>query len=502
MKFMFVCMGAENLAAEQLSAILKEKGHEVDLAFDPALFDDKTYFYIPLLNRFLNERDEVVEKIISARPDVIGFTVFTDNYDWACHVASRVKEKLKDTPIIFGGIYPTTCPEVVLMNDFVDIVCVGEGEKAIPELLSSMENGGVDYSIKNLWFKRDGKVVKNTQRPLVDLNTLPYYDKELFAPYVPLDRVYLTVTSRACLFRCSFCSQNFMKKFNKRPDTRIKTVDYVIGELKAMKKRYNFREVDFKDNILTMNKKWVLDFLKRYKKEIGVPYRALSHVLCIDEDIARALVDSGCHRVQFGIQSLNEETRKKHLLRTESNEQIDRALRICDAAGLEYSCDHMFGLPGETEEDQMKAARFYKSLKKCTRVTCFWTTFFPKTDLVDIALREGIIGEGDVAQINSAKAGYYYCEGAVRNEKDKRVFKNYQMLFRLLPILPETLVDYILDRGLHRHLHLLPQTPLLLPIDLLVSVVKTDHSAFQYMHYYFHNIGRKVGNVLGLRSKR
>jgi len=38
MKFLFVCSGAENLAAELLSAILKQNGHEVELAFDAALF--------------------------------------------------------------------------------------------------------------------------------------------------------------------------------------------------------------------------------------------------------------------------------------------------------------------------------------------------------------------------------------------------------------------------------------------------------------------------------
>ncbi len=43
----FVAMGAENVSLEYLSAVLKEKGHEVSLAFDRALFDDKAYFPIP-----------------------------------------------------------------------------------------------------------------------------------------------------------------------------------------------------------------------------------------------------------------------------------------------------------------------------------------------------------------------------------------------------------------------------------------------------------------------
>ena len=499
MKFMFVCMGAENLAAEQLSAILKQKGHEVDLAFDPALFDDKVYFYIPWLHKLLDEKKLVIKKIIDAKPDIIGFTVFTDNYEWACDVARKVKRKLPNTPIIFGGVYPTTCPEVILKNDFVDMVCVGEGEEAIPELLDSMEKGKIDYTIKNLWFKKEGKIIKNDQRPLVDLNNLPYYDKTLFEKYVPIKRVYLTVTSKGCLFGCSFCSQNFLRKFNKRADLRRRSVDNVIKELKLMKKKYDYKEVDFKDNIFSIDKKWTLEFLKRYKEEIGIPYRALGHVLCMDDDIARALKESGCYRLQFGIQSLNEETRRKHLLRYETNEQIEKALKSCDKVGLTYSCDHMFGLPGEKEEDQIKATKFYKKLKGCTRVTCFWTTFFPKTDLVEIAKKQNIICEKDVAQINNAKAGYYYCEGAVGDEGLKKTFRNYQMLFRIMPIFPEPMVDFILKYKLHHKLYLLPQTLILLPIDLIVSFAKYDNSAFQYMHYYLLHIKKKIKRKLGFK---
>lgn len=499
MKFMFVCMGAENLAAEQLSAILKQKGHQVELAFDPALFDDKTYFYIPWLYKILNNKKKVIKKIIDAKPDIIGFTVFSDNYEWACDVAKKVRKKLPNTPIIFGGIYPTSCPEVVLKNDFVDMVCVGEGEEAVHELVEGMEKGKMDYGIKNIWFKKGSKIIKNPQRPLCDLEKLPYYDKELFEKEVPMRRVYLTVTQKGCVYCCSFCSQNFLKKFNKCVDMRRRSVDNVIKELKLAKKKYNYKEVDFKDNVFTINKKWVLEFLKRYKEEIGVPYRALGHVLCMDEEIARALKDSGCHRVQFGIQSLNEETRKKHLLRFETNEQIEKALRACDKIGLSYSCDHMFGLPEEKEEDQIKAAKFYKSLKYCTRVTCFWTTFFPKTDLVDFAKKLEMIDDKDIEEINKAKAGYYYCEGAVNDKELKKTFRSYQMLFRLMPILPERQVDWILKKGWYRYLYLFPQRPLLLPIDIIVSFVKHDNSAFQYMHYYLFHVKKKIKSRLGFK---
>jgi len=492
MKFVFVCSGAENLAAEQLSAILKQKGHEVELAFDAALFDDKVYFYIPWLYRLFDKRKQVIKDIVESNADIIGFTVFTDNYEWACHMAKEVKKQLPNTPIIFGGIYPTTCPEVVIKNDFVDMVCVGEAEESIPELLESMQQGRIDYTIRNLWFKNNNKIIKNSQRPLVDLETLPPYDKSLFEGNVPLKRVYLTVTSRGCPFGCSFCSQNFMIKFNKGIDRRKMSVGKVITELRVMKEKYHFKEVDFKDNIFNTDKKWTLEFLKRYKKEIGLPYRALGHVLFMDKEIAKAYKESGCHRLQFGIQTLNEQTRHKYLFRYETNTQIEKALNACDEAGLDYCCDHMFGLPGEGEEDYIEATRFYKKLKHCTRVTCFWTTFLPKTDLVKIAKERGAINDEDIEAINHARAGYYYCEGSVKDVDLKKTIRNYQMLYRIMPVMPEKAVDFVLEHRLHKYLYLLPQLPILLAIDLIVSVMKYDNSAFQYMHYYFLHIKKRI----------
>jgi hypothetical protein len=75
------------------------------------------------------------------------------------------------------------------------------------------------------------------------------------------------------------------------------------------------------------------------------------------------------------------------------------------------------------------------------------------------------------------------------------------MLFRMLPIMPEPVVDFVLDHKIYRYFHLLPQQEFLLPIDLLVSIIKTDNSAFQYMHFYFLHIAKKFKRAIGLVEK-
>ena len=94
---------------------------------------------------------------------------------------------------ICSGESATRLPSPIRFE--IVMVCVGEGEYPLLELANSMANGGVDYSIKNLWFKKGGELIKNPTRPLVDLEKLPLWDKELFENEVEIDRA-LRLNSR------------------------------------------------------------------------------------------------------------------------------------------------------------------------------------------------------------------------------------------------------------------------------------------------------------------
>lgn len=502
MRITFLAMGAENLGIEALSAFLKQVGHEVALAYDPSLFDDKTYYKIGFLAKLFAVKKQVINKVIDFKPDLIGINVFVDNFKWACFIAGEIKKRM-NVPVIFGGVFPTACPETVLKEDCVDMVCLGEGEGALLELLNSMEKGNIDYNIKNIWFKKDGQIIKNEIRELLDLDKLPFYDKELFANEIPMKNYYLTVTQKGCPYSCTYCEHNFLRKFDqgKGQHLRRRSIDNIIKELKIMKERYGFKEVDFKDNIFTVDKQWTLDFLKRYKEEINLPFRILSHPLCMDEDIAKALKEAKVHRVQLGIQSMNPKTRREVLKRYETNEQIMKCFNALDKYKVNYSVDHIFGLPGETEEDLVAATKVYAKLKSCSRVTVFWLTYFPKTDMVDIALKAGLIGEKDIESIeNGNEPTYQTEEGSVRDEKLKDTFKNYQLLFRVIPILPEFVVNFILGHKLQRYFKYLPRKFVILLADHYVSFVRHDYAAIHYLRYYLFQM-KKVIKLKIFRQK-
>lgn len=493
MKVTFVAMGTENISLEVLSAFLKKHGHRVNLAFDQALFDDKNYLTIPFLAKIFDHKESVVKKIITSKPDLVGFSVFTANYQWALKMARRVKARL-DVPVIFGGIHPTCLPEMVIKEKEVDIVCIGEGEYPLLELLESMKKGKINYRIKNLWFKRGARLIKNPVRSLINnLDSFPYPDKSLFDKEVPIKYCYLAVTAKGCPYNCSYCSQNFLKRFEKKhgPVYRERSVDNVIGELKLMKKKYNYDWVDLKNNIISANKEWTLDFLKRYKEEIRVPIRVFAHPLTMDEDIARALKAANCWRVQIGIQSMNEEIRRRYLFRFETNEDIKKAFQAMDKYNLHYSIDHIFGLPGETEQDLIEACREYSRCTSCVRITPFWLGFLPKTDMIKIALKKKMIKKKDLKWINLGKDEHYIIRGSIKDKEKINIYQSYHLLMRVIPIMPVWLVDFILNYKLQRYFRFLPRRLLILVVDFFVSFRIKDYTSLVYMKTYFWEFIRR-----------
>ena len=80
----------------------------------------------------------------------------------------------------------------------------------------------------------------------------------------------------------------------------------MMSELRYAKRRYKLWVIDFEDDVFTVDKKWVKNFLDVYKKEIKVPFQVLTHAKYMEEDMTRWLADAGCAFIQMGIQTMDD----------------------------------------------------------------------------------------------------------------------------------------------------------------------------------------------------
>lgn len=499
MKIQFIYMGSENLGLEYLSAAVKKSGHQVGLTFDPALFYDKHYLNIDRLAKIFDARESIACHALSQDPDIIGFSVFTHNYQWALSIARLIKRK-KDIPVIFGGIHPTVLPEEVLIQDCVDMVCIGEGEEALAQLLNTLETE--NKNINNIWFKEGGVFIKNPLRRLNDdLDRLPFPDKSIFDENIDMREKYMIMTSRGCPFNCSYCSISTLRDIylGRGKFLRFRSPGNVLEEILQARKQYNFKSVDFHDDVFTINYETMKELLSGYKSKVNLPYSCLSHPLYMDREKARLLKDTGCCMVHFGIQSMSESLRSSVLNRQEKNTDIERALESCREVDLPFQVDHIFGIPGDSEQILIDAAKFYAEYRP-QKIGCFWLSYFPKTRIIQTALASGSISKDEVKAINEGLGKILHFGGSVRNAAQKEMIKNFEVLFKLIPVLPRKATEKIISKKWYRKFSFMPFF-LILAIDVVAGIKHKSYHSFSYMRYYFKHIARYFSpGILKCRS--
>ena len=434
-KMAFVTGPEENLGIKYLSATLKQHDHQTALFIDPQLFNDEI-LSIKSLSRIFDAKERLVRDVISYQPDIIGFSVCTDFSKWAQDFASKIKERA-NIPIIFGGIHPTSVPEEVIRQDAVDMICIGEGEFPILELAESFGKRTNRTDIRNIWFKRDGQIIKNPLRALADVNALPFPDHDLYAGKKNgyFNMGYHTIASRGCPYRCSYCCHSVIKNlYGAKEYYRVRNPVNLIKELEIAKQRYAFKIVRFYDDIFPHEEPWLEEFSALYRTKIRRPFICYLHPGLVTERRVALLKKAGCSEIRLGIQTLNPDIRKNILHRDETNGAIEKAISCLKKNEIKVVTENILGLPLEKDSDVIEMMRFY-NVNRPTRNHYFWLRYYPG---LEIETYKEILGT-ESGMPESAKA--FTQGGDTYQTANRRLIT----ALHILPFLPMRIVKFIID---------------------------------------------------------
>ena len=85
---------------------------------------------------------EIREEIANFNPDLVGVNcLFTRQRRNAHDIFKVTKEINRSILTVMGGAHPTVLPDLVLYDQNVDYVVLGEGERTIVKLIDSLEKG-------------------------------------------------------------------------------------------------------------------------------------------------------------------------------------------------------------------------------------------------------------------------------------------------------------------------------------------------------------------------
>ncbi len=379
-----------NYGLAYISATLKAEGHDVRLLN----INEKLDF--PL------DHDLIRKHVEEYKPDLIGFSVVSNQYQFAKEIAETIRTYYS-APMLCGGIHATMDPQGVLDSGLFDYVCVGEGEEAVAELADCLEQGTDSTGIENIWTRKNGDIIKNPVRPLKDVKELPPKDYEIFDMQQMIDAKHGWVgllTSRGCPFRCTYCLNHkiveiYRADLNQRNINYIRhhTVDEIISEIDYILSKYErVKMFIFDDDLFTFNKKYVEEFCKKYSEKFSVPFVCNAHVKMFDDEIANCLKSANCQIVKFGLESGNQRVRSEVMHRYMTNENIINAFAAAERAGLHSSAFVMMGLPGESYEELYDTVNLLGKIKPGR---FRWAIFFPfiNTEAYHITHDMGLINE-------------------------------------------------------------------------------------------------------------
>jgi len=398
------------LGIMSMSSVLKKNGHSVDV-FVEGLHKD------------------IIKDICDAKPDIIGFTCITGEHRWVEKRAAQIKKHL-NVPIIVGGPHPTYFPEMVEMEN-IDIVCRGEGEGTILELIDKMQNRQEINNILGLWVKQDNKIYKNNVAPLVeDLDSLPLADRGIYDKYefFRKEKELPIAFSRGCPYSCSFCYNAAKRKlYAGQKVVRIRSVDNVISEIKLLLQEHpHFKSILFYDDNIGLLPKWFDEFCEKYAKVNGPSFVVSVRADFMNEDRAKKLKKANCFSISMGVESGDHEMREKILNKHIPDEDYIQASRFLRENGIKVRTSNILFLPGETIDQAFKTLLLNKKMK----VDFAWVYTlqpYPGTEIYHYAVENGFLDKNfSFDQIDPLGV---LESPVITNPKDRNKIKVLQKLF-------------------------------------------------------------------------
>ena len=421
-----------------LSQILKDAGHTTGL-FDTTFykFDDeltpegfkgantdatmtKSLNYRPVENQDDEELyfkkttksavEDLSDKIHDFKPDLIAVSCTETTFSRALTLIRETRTL--GVPNIFGGVFPTFAPDLVIKHEEVDALCMGEGENALTEIASALANDESYLHSSNCWFKDNmGNITKNPITKPVNVNELPaitdigiFGEKRFYRPMGGRIRRLLPVeTHRGCPYTCSFCNspaQNLLYG-GGTSFLRKKSISMVQQEIENHIEEWQVEYIYFwADTFLAWSNEEFDEFCDMYQS-IKLPFWCQTRTETVTQYKLERLKEIGLDRISFGMEHGNEAFRRDVVKRAYSNADAIKSLQIVSDLDIPFAVNNIIGFPDETRELAFDTVNLNREFNSDTVLASIYMPFHG-TELRAYAEKQGYIEHDVIASVGNS----------------------------------------------------------------------------------------------------
>jgi len=303
--------------------------------------------------------------------DVYCFSPTTLEFKEALYQATIIKNRT-GARILFGGAHVTFNN---IDNKIIDAICIGEGYEVILDMLTGTDKiykAKTKYNINDL--------------PMPDYDL--YYNKYPVLANKKTKQVYLV---SGCPYNCAFCyNPAYNDLYKGQTICQQMDINKAISEIKWLKDKYGFKYLQFISDNMSVNKEWLKAFLIKYKYIIGLPYLMNIRANEVNEDVIKIMSETGCARVDFGIEHGNDMLRNEVLHRNMKRGDVIHTAYLLNKYKIRFQTTNIFGLPFENFNKAWESVRLNRKFKPEISKACILQPF-ENTEIYKYAKKNGLL---------------------------------------------------------------------------------------------------------------
>jgi radical SAM superfamily enzyme YgiQ (UPF0313 family) len=310
-----------NLGLLQLVSYVRE---QTPLADDDILF----------LDEFHSIEDHL--RVIEAhRPDLYGISISFLTQRVAYEAVREVKRRFPEIVVIAGGPHPTAVPEEVMEKTPVDLICIGEGELTLADVVNEMACRESDFSnIPGLLIRTpDGPVRTGNPRLIDNLDDLPFmaweridFSKFVGQHYARSNRQSCIVISRGCPYHCTFCSLPVWRA--AKPWVRMRSPENIAREVDWLY-RLGVREIKIVSDEINVTLPWAKDICRAIA-DLGhkdLYFQSNLRADKVDDELASLFKRMNMWLVHLGVESASDRV-LQGIQKRITVQQVENCLRL------------------------------------------------------------------------------------------------------------------------------------------------------------------------------